>query len=86
MTGKALLTITSCKLVAFDKQTLRIISFTFTIFDASTKPTMKRINIHDWLAMKPYDQKVSTDFYYLKIANSIRKTITGKQIQTINKY
>jgi hypothetical protein len=32
----------------------------------------KRIYIKEWLAIKPYDRKVSTDTYYLKLCNEVK--------------
>lgn len=47
---------------------------------------MKRLKLEDWLKLKPYHRKVSTDYYYLKIANKIRKEINTRNFPMAKFY
>ncbi len=38
-----------------------------------------RIFIKDWLKLKPYESQVSTDLYYLKISNEVKKAFLGNK-------
>ena len=39
----------------------------------------ERIYIHDWLALKPYQQQTITDSYYLKLSNEVKQTILSEK-------
>lgn len=45
-----------------------------------------RIFVKQWLELKPYDNQVITDIYYIKIANEIRNTISNRESIVLSKY
>ena len=45
-----------------------------------------RIFINDWLKFKPYNDQVSTDFYYLKLCNKIKKNLNGSALNSLKAY
>jgi hypothetical protein len=47
----------------------------------------KKIFIQQWLELKPYDKQTSTDSYYLKLSNEVKKTIlTNSQSFVLQRY
>lgn len=47
----------------------------------------ERIYIQQWLDLKPYDNQVATDGYYLKLCNEVKKSIiTNKQSLVLQNY
>lgn len=52
----------------------------------STKST-DRINLKQWLELKPYSQQTSTDKYYVELANKVKNVLTKKQPSAfLNEY
>lgn len=43
----------------------------------------KRIYIKDWLELKPYEKQVSTDTYYLKVCNEVKKVLDANKISLV---
>jgi hypothetical protein len=39
----------------------------------------KRIYIKDWLELKPYTKQITTDSYYLKVCNDVKRVITSNK-------
>ena len=47
----------------------------------------ENIYIKQWLELKPYDKQISTDSYYLKLCNQVKKAIvTNKQLFILQTY
>lgn len=40
----------------------------------------KRIYLKDWLKLKPYEKQTATDFFYLKICNEVKQTISNSRL------
>lgn len=47
----------------------------------------KRIDIQEWLALKPYDNQTMTDIFYLNLSNEVKQVITGNsESLTLHKH